>query len=56
MSKTEKIKKVAGWFTKPVFKVITTTSEEEIFLAHCNKYLDPSAIKEEHRDKVKKAK
>ena len=53
MSRTEKIKKAVAWCTKPIIRVTFITSEERMFLEHANKFLDPSAIKQEHRKEKK---
>jgi hypothetical protein len=49
MSKKEKVKNALAWCTKPIFRVLIVTNEEKLFLQHANKFLDPSAIKPEHR-------
>lgn len=53
MSRTEKFKKAVAWATKPIIRITFITSEEKMFLAHANKFLDPNAIKPEHRKEKK---
>ena len=51
MTVKSKLKNVVAFCTKPIVRVIIVTNEEKMFLAHANKFLDPSAIKPEHRNK-----
>ena len=51
MSVKSKLKTAAAFCTKPIIRVIIVTNEEKLFLQHANKFLDPSAIKPEHRKK-----
>jgi len=49
MSAKSKLQTAISFCTKPLFKIIIITNEEKVFLEHANKFLDPSAIKPEHR-------
>ena len=51
MTVKSKLKNIVAFCTKPIIRVIIVTNEEKMFLAHANKFLDPSAIKPEHRNK-----
>jgi hypothetical protein len=50
--KKGKLSRAVVWcFTKPIIKIAFITDEEKVFLDHANRFLDPNAIKPEHRKK-----
>lgn len=50
--KKSRLSRAVVWvLSKPIIKIAFITDEEKVFLDHANRFLDPSAIKPEHRKK-----
>lgn len=46
------LKKSVIWAVKtPVIRIVVTTGEQKVFIYDANKFLEPSAIKPEYRNK-----